>query len=176
MLDSFKQKIACFVVNKKLKHHRLEKRSFKDFLKKSSRFLLLMPENEIHFHHALDVIKFFEVINKDVVIFTHDYRTNLLPQKYRAGAVDFSLEDINRINLPAKKLEARLKQLEFSAALDLNKEESLFNSLAANLVKSQVRAGFMKRNSDRYYNLQVSNSEDNPEIFYKNFLNCLQMF
>jgi hypothetical protein len=44
------------------------------------------------------------------------------------------------------------------------------------LVNAPVKVGFRKSNSDKFYSLQIDNTEDNPEIFYKNLLNCLQMF
>ena len=111
-----------------------------------------------------------------VTLITHDYRVNTLPIKYRQGIIDYGIADLSKFNLPNKRFEQKLKERQFTAVLDLSKEENLFNSLAANLVQSDVRIGFRKKNSDRYYNFQISNSNDNPEIFYKNFLNCLQMF
>ncbi len=176
MIGNVKEKIAEFIVNKKLKQFASEKQSFKDLLKSSFNFFIIMPENENHFHHAMKVIKFLETLNKNLAVFTHDYRVNLLPQKYHAQAVDFGIADINKLNLPSKRLEEKLKALEYQAVIDLNKEDNLFNSFSANLVRSPVRIGFQKNNSDKFYNLQIVNKEDNPEIFYKNLLNCLQMF
>ena len=176
MFDSIKYGIATFLVKKKLKHKLQDRQSFKNFFKSSGRFLILMPENESHFYYALEILKFFELSGKSFSIFTHDYRVSMLPPKYHEAAIDFGVYEITRLNLPSAKLAKKLHKLEFSAVLDLNKEESLFNSLAANMVKADVRAGFTKNNSDFFYNLQVSNSDNNPDIFYKNFLNCLQMF
>ncbi len=176
MINSIKLKIAYFIVKKKLKHKESEKQSFKDLLKNSYRFLILMPENKIHFNQASEVLKFFEALNKDITVFTNDFRVNLLPIKYRNQSINYGIEDISKLKLPSKTLEGKLKELDFNMVLDLNKEENLFYSLIANIVRAQVRVGFKKNNSDKYYNLQIDNSEDNPEIFYKNLLNCLQMF
>ena len=176
MFDSIKNKIVNIIVNNKLKHLRTDKQSFKNLYKNTAQFLVLMPENESHFHYALNIIKTLSDEGKMVTLITHDYRVNTLPQKFRQGIIDYGIDDLSKLNLPNKKFEQKLKECRFTAVLDLNKEENLFNSLIANLVQSQVRIGFRKRNSDKYYNLQVANSDDNPEIFYKNFLNCLQMF
>lgn len=176
MFDSFKKVITEFIIRKKLKHSRSAKQSFKNFFKDSSLFLVLMPEGEREFHLAVDMLKWYDEQGKSIKIFTHDYRVSLLPPKYHSRVIDYNLKDINRFSLPSKSLETRLHSLEFDAVLDLNKEENLFNSTAANLVKAPVRVGFKKKNSDIYYNLQVADSDNNPEIFYKNFLNCLQMF
>ncbi|MCL5030305.1 MAG: hypothetical protein M1480_14945 [Bacteroidetes bacterium] len=176
MLNSIKQKIAGYIVNKKIKQKKIEKQSFTFLLKNSTRFFILMPDNEVHFHHAVDIVKYFEALDKDITVFTRDFRVNLLPIKYRNSSISFGIENITKLNLPTNELENKLKEFEFDLVLDLNKEENLFYSLTANLVRSQVRVGFRKNNSDKYYNLQVDNLEDNPEIFYKNLLNCLQMF
>jgi len=176
MFSSIKNRIVHIIVNRKLKHLRMGQQSFKDLYKNTHQFLVLMPENESHFYYAVNVIKALIDSGKMVTLITHDYRVNTLPLKFRQGIIDYGIADLSKLDLPNKKFEEKLKEYQFSAVLDLSKEENLFNSLAANLVQSQVRIGFRKRNSDRYYNLQIANSDDNPEIFYKNFLNCLQMF
>lgn len=176
MLKSIKQMIARYVVNKKIKHKEVQKQSFTGLLKNSMRFFILMPDNEIHFHHAAGIVTHFENLNKDINIFTRDFRVNLLPIKHRSTSINYGTEDINKINLPSSELENKLKELEYDLVLDLNKDENLFCSLVANLVRSDVRIGFKKNNSNKFYNLLIDISEDNPEIFYKNLLNCLQMF
>ncbi len=176
MFNSIKNKIVQIIVDRKLKHLRTGQQSFKDLYKNTPQFLVLMPENENHFYYALNIIKALIDAGKMVTLITHDYRVNTLPIKYRQGIIDYGIADLSKFNLPNKRFEEKLKERQFTAVLDLSKEENLFNSLAANLVQSDVRIGFRKKNSDRYYNFQISNSNDNPEIFYKNFLNCLQMF
>ena len=176
MIDSIKLKIAHFIVNNKAKHSHIEKKSFKDLLKNSFRVLILMPANEAHFHYALDVLKFFDGLNKEIFVFTQDFRVNLLPAKHRPEALDFSLVDINKLKLPSQRLEKKMTAKEFDVVIDLEKDENLFNSMLVCQIKSPVKIGFRKLNSDKFYSLQIDNIEDNPEIFYKNLLNCLQMF
>ncbi len=176
MLNLIKKNIAGVVVNNSLKHKKTEDISFKDIIKNSYRFLILMPENESHFHHSFSVLQFFDSLKKDFTVFTHDFRVSLLPIKFRRFAINYGIKDISKLNLPSHGLRDRLNEMEYSMVLDLNKDENLFNSLIANLVKSDVRMGFKKNDSDMYYNLQFESSEDDPDIFYKNLLNCLQMF
>jgi hypothetical protein len=176
MFDSIKLKIAHLIVNKQAEHNYIEKRLFKDFLKGSFKFLILMPISEVSFNKALVVLNFFERLNKEIVVFTQDFRINLIPQKYRSEAVDFSLNDINKLKLPSQRLREKFVRSEFDIVMDLEKEENLFNSLLVCYVNAPVKIGFKKNNSDKFYNLQIDNIEDNPEIFYKNLLNFLQMF
>lgn len=176
MIDSIKQQIAHFLVTRKAKDNFVEKKSFKDLLKNSFRFLILMPFNEVPFHKALEVLKFFDGLNKETIAFTQDFRVNLLPQKFRSSAMDFGVLDINKLKLPSKKLEKKFEGVKFDVVIDLEKEDNLFNSMLICLVDAPVKVGFRKKNSDQFYSLQIDNNEDNPEIFYKNLLNCLQMF
>jgi hypothetical protein len=66
--------------------------------------------------------------------------------------------------------------MQFNVSIDLNRKENLFHSYSANLVKAPLKVGFAKSDADKFYNLQVINGEDNPQISYENFLNCLKMF
>lgn len=176
MLNFIKKNIADVVVGKSLKNKQTESVAFKDIVKNSYRFLILMPENESHFHHSFSVLNFFDSLKKDFSVFTHDFRVSLLPIKFRRYAINYGMDDISKLNLPSHNLRNKLSDMEFSMVLDLNKDDCLFSSLIANIVKSEVRVGFKKNNSDIYYNLQFYNEEEDPEIFYKNLLNCLQMF
>jgi hypothetical protein len=176
MLDFIKLKIADFIVNSKASQYNIESKSFNGLLRNSFRYLILMPANEVPFNKAIEVLKFFEGLNKEIIVFTQDFRINLLPPKYRSEALDFSLIDINKLKLPSKRLEKEFRILKFDVVIDLEKEENLFNSLLVCIVNAPVKVGFRKKNSDKFYNLQIDNMEVNPEIFYKNLLNCLQMF
>jgi len=176
MLDSIKHKIAQFIVNRRAKQTAIEKKSFKDLLKNAFRILILMPMNEVPFHKAIEVLKFFDGLNKETIVCTQDFRVNLLPQKFRSAAIDFSILDINKLKLPSKRLENKFEGLNFDVVIDLEKDENLFNCMMVCIIKAPVKVGFRKRNSDQFYSLQIDNTEDNPEIFYKNLLNCLQMF
>jgi hypothetical protein len=176
MFDSIKLKIAHSIVYKKAEHNHIEKKLFNNLLKNSFRFLILMPISEVSFNKAIVTLNFFEGLNKEIVVFTRDFLVNLLPQKYRSEAVDYSLIDINKLKLPSQRLKEKFAGLEFDVVIDLEKGENLFNSLLICLVNAPVKIGFKKNNSDKFYSLQIDNMEDTPEIFYKNLLNCLQMF
>lgn len=107
---------------------------------------------------------------------TRDFRISLLPQKFHKISIGFGIDDTTKLNLPGKLLCDKLSSLEFNFVIDLNRDENLFYCYAANLVKADFRTGVKTDNSDRYFNIQITGTEDNSEMFYKNFLNCLQMF
>ena len=114
MFEAIKKRIALYIVNQKLRHNKTESISFKNLLKNSFRFFIIMPWNESNFHKAEVVLKFFEGKKKEVIVFTRDYRINLLPQKFRPGAVDFGISDISKLYLPSGSLEKKLKKLKLN--------------------------------------------------------------
>jgi hypothetical protein len=174
--DLIKNKIAIAVVEKALKNRQEVNRPITEFFKKSFTFMVFMPEDETDFSHSFSVLRFLDQSKKHITIFTNDYRINLLPQNFRGRAIDFSLEDRSKFNLPSKKLITRLNNISVNAVLDLNRGENLFFSYSANMVNTFYRIGFIKPESDKFYNIQIGSEEASPELSYKNFLNCLQMF
>ena len=176
MFDSIRKKIAGFIVKRDIKSENPKPVSFKNIFKNAYSFFVLMPDNEIDFHHALEVLKELDKSGKIITILTRDFRIALLPQKYHKNSIGFGIEDLTKLNLPNKMLCDKLSSMEFNLVIDLNREENLFYCYAANLVRATFRIGIRKEDSDKYYNLQITGPKDNPELFYKNFLNCLQMF
>jgi hypothetical protein len=176
MLDFIKNKIAEKVVDKQLKDQQFERHTFTDFFNRAFTFFIVMPEDDRDFNHSFTVLNFLADYKKSAVVMTKDFKVSLLPQKFRGRAVEYSLKDINKWKLPSKKLADKLGNMQFNVAIDLNREENLFFSYALNLVQAPLRIGFAKPDSDKFYNLQILNHENNPEISYGNLLNCFKMF
>lgn len=176
MLDFIRKIIAGFVVNRNLKSKSYEPVSFNNVYNNAHTFFVLMPDNEIDFHHALTVVNDLDRNGKVVTIMTRDFRISLLPQKFHRSSIGFGINEVTKLNLPTKPLCDKLNSMEFNFVIDLNREENLFFCYSANLVNAAFRTGVKKNNSDKYFNLQIIGPEDNSEMFYKNFLNCLQMF
>ena len=176
MFGFIKEKIAGIVVQKQLKNKHLDSHIFTGFFDKAFTFFVAMPEDDHDFNHSLVVLNFLTENKKSVMVLTRDFKVSLLPPKYRAKTIEYNFKDISKLYLPSKRLMDKLTEMQFNASIDLNRKHNLFYSLSANLVQAPLRIGFTKTDSDKFYNLQVANGEDNPEISYKNFLNCLQMF
>lgn len=176
MIEKLKGKIGQLFVKKNLKEVKHQVQSFRNFFKKSFSFLILMPEDETDFNYSVEVIRFLEANKKHFHILTYDYRVSLLPLKIRPQVIEHGIDDLNKFKLPSKKFMDKLSELDINAVLDLNRKPNLFYSYAANLVNAPLRIGFSKEDADAYYNIQIINKEENPEISYKNFLNCLSMF
>jgi hypothetical protein len=176
MLDFIKNKIAEKVVDKQLKDQHFEPHAFTDFFEKAFTFFVAMPEDDRDFTYSLPILNFLADYKKSAMVMTKDFKVSLLPQKFRGRAVEYSEKDITKWNLPSKKLADKLGEMQFNVSIDLNRQENLFYSYSSNLVQAPMKIGFAKLDADKYYNLQILNQEENPEISYENFLNCLKMF
>ncbi len=176
MIDLVKEKLAGLFIGRKFRSEQHTQRSFKDFFKRSFTFLVLMPDNDTDFHYAIEVLKGLSLNKKHATVFTQEFRANLVPVKYRPQVVEYTEKDIGRLYIPSKRLMEKLNSLRFNAILDLNRKENIFCSIVASMVNSPIKMGFKKGNSDKYYNVQITSKEENPEVSYKNYLNCLEMF
>lgn len=176
MLEFIKNKIAEKVVDKQLSTQHFERHTFTDFFNRAFTFFIVMPDDDKDFTYSLSVLNFLSDYKKTAVVMTKDFKVSLLPQKFRARAVEYSLRDINKWKLPSKRFADKLSEMQFNVSIDLNRQENLFYSYSSNLVQAPLKIGFAKPDSDKFYNLQIINHEDNPEISYKNLLNCLKMF
>ena len=175
-MGQLKDKIAGFLVKNKLKDFEITEHNFRDFFKKSFNFFIAMPENDTDFGQAFFVLDYLEENRKSVTVFTHDYKVNLLPTKFRQKAIGYNLSDVSKLNLPSKRISDKLEQMRFQAVIDLNRQENIFCSYVTNLIKAPYKMGFVKGNPDKYYNIQVINRSTDAENSYKNLLNCLKMF
>ncbi|HVO72500.1 MAG TPA: hypothetical protein VMT35_00640 [Ignavibacteriaceae bacterium] len=176
MIGSLKEKAAQLFVKWQVKELEPVYQSFTGFFTKSFNFLVLMPHDETDFHYSLEVVKFLEEKEKVPHIFTYDFRISLIPMKLRHHIIDYNLSDINKLKLPSRRLIEKLSTMYYNAVFDLNIKENLFGSYVCSFVNSPIKVGFQKPDSDKYYNLQIINRAERPEISYKNFLNCLRMF
>jgi hypothetical protein len=176
MIEIIKEKTARFLISKKLKNVTLSEQSFLAVFKRSGSFLVLMPEDEKDFRTSFFILDYVEQLNKSIKVLTKDYRVSLLPAKYRNKSIEIGISDLNKLDLPNNKLTNKLAELKFDGVIDLNRRDNLFYSFVTNLVKADLRIGFSKRDSDKYYNFQIANTENDPEKSYNNFLNCLKMF
>ena len=170
-----KQKAAKIVVNLKLKKGDFDNQSFSSAFKSSNSFLVLMPVDNKDFQYAVNILDYLEELKKDYSILTFDYRVSLLPLRFRERALGHGIKDINKIDLPSRRLISNLTKKKYDALLDLNRKEQLFYTYVSGIVSASVSIGFAKSFADKVYNIQIANSETIPKISYENLLNCLKM-
>ena len=174
-MQMLKQKAAEIFVNLKLKKGEFDNQSFSSAFKSSNSFLILMPDDDKDFQYAVNILDYLEELKKDYSILTFDYRVSLLPLRFREKAFGHGIKDINKIELPSRRLTSNLTKKKYDVLLDLNSKEQLFYTYISGIVSAAVSIGFAKGFADKVYNIQIANSETNPKISYENLLNCLKM-
>ncbi len=174
-MNKVKQKAAEIFVNLKLKKGEFDNQSFSSAFKSSNSFLILMPDDDKDFQYAVNILDYLEELKKDYSILTFDYRVSLLPVRFREKALGHGIKDINKIELPSRRLTSNLTKKKYDVLLDLNRKEQLFYTYISGIVSAAVSIGFAKSFADKVYNIQIANSETNPKISYENLLNCLKM-
>lgn len=176
MIATLKEQAARFVVRKRIPVAEFSQRNFATILTKTYSFLVLMPAKENDFRFVFPILDYLREQRKNIVVMTYDYRVSLLQPYFKTNAIEHGVKDETKLNLPSKKLLEKLSSMRFDVILDSNREEVLFYSYIAKSLNSQVKVGFSRSDSDKYFNLQVINKQNDPETSYKNLIDCLKMF
>ncbi len=176
MFDGIKRTLSNFVIDSKILDKNKQAQSFKDVFKNSAFFFVIISEEENDFYHCFEVVKFLLQEKKNVTIFLHENKLKLVQNSNLVKNITYGDKDITKLRLPSKELRATLRHLSYEAVVDLNRKENLFCSAVANLVKSDIKMGFVKAGSDKFYNLQLAAGNDKPDVSYKKLKTSLQMF
>jgi len=176
MIASLKERAARFIVKKRVPVGEFSQRNFSSIFAKTYSFLVLMPANESDFRFVFPILEYLREQRKNIVVMTYDFRVSLLQPYFKTNAIEHGLRDETKLSLPAKKLLEKLSNMRFDVVIDTNREEILYYSYVAKSLNSQVKIGFARSDSDKYFNLQVINKQNDPEASYKNLLDCLKMF
>ncbi|HSD63092.1 MAG TPA: hypothetical protein VLB50_04810 [Ignavibacteriaceae bacterium] len=176
MIGQWKDKIAGMLVKNKLKDFEIKEHNFREFFKRSFNFFVVMPEDDSDFNHSFIVLNYLEDNRKSITVFTHDYKVNLLPTKFRQKAIGYTIDDVSRLNMPSRRISEKIDQMRFQTVIDLNRQENLFCRYIINRLNAPYKMGFVTGNPDKFYNIQVINRTTGAENSYKNLLNCLKMF
>jgi hypothetical protein len=176
MIATLKERAARFIVKKRVPVGEFSQRNFSSIFAKTYSFIVLMPASESDFKCVFPVLEYLREKRKNVVVMTYDYKVSLLQPYFKTNAIEHGVKDETKLSLPSKKLLDKLSNMRFDVVIDTNREEILYYSYVAKSLNSQVKIGFARSDSDKYFNLQVINKQNDPEASYKNLLDCLKMF
>lgn len=176
MIENLKKQAAKFVVNKRIPRTEFNQRNFTSVLARTYSFLIIMPLDERDFRLVFPILDYLREQRKNIVVMTNDFRISLLQPYFKTNAIEHGLKDVNKLNLPSKSLLHKLSNMRFDVIIDTNRTEVLYYNVIAKSLTSQVKIGFVRSDSDSYFNFQVTGSQNDPEISYQNLLNCLKMF
>ena len=110
MINYIKEKIAYFIIEKRLKNNNSSGRSFSNFLNKTFTFLVIMPEEENDFQKSMEVLKYLNEKGKNITIFSYDFRRSLINQKFRPATIEYGLIDRTKLGCHQKEWPGSLKR------------------------------------------------------------------
>lgn len=170
-----KFKLASYLAQKRYLKSNPEQIHFNGIMNYGN-FLVLMPENDVDFINSFDFPKFLSIHKKNVTVVVAEYKYSSLVgrQKYRVHT--FGLTDVTRLSLPAESLVKKIDDMKYDVVVDMNRTVNIFFSALTNAVRSKIKVGFKKEDSDKFYNFQIVNNSVSPEVSYKNLINSIQMF
>lgn len=176
MIEAIKEQAARFILRKRTEQKGFNQRSFASVFQKSFSFLVLMPADDRDFRLSAPVLDYLKEKKKNIVVLTNDFRISLLPTYFKTNAVEHGIKDMTKLKLPSRNIVKKLKNMRFDVIIDLNREEEIFYTFITKTLNAPVKIGFVNSDSDNYFNMQIANSKNDPEISYNNLLNCLKMF
>ncbi len=176
MFEGLKRKIAHYIVRRKYLRKNIQQLVFTNIISDSHDLFIVMPKEDKDFFHSLDILKYYQIHKKVITLFLPEYKYNLIPDKEKYKFISYYPLQISRFNLPDKNLVGRLTGKEFDVVIDLNRRDDLFFSAISNIVQSKIRVSFEKELSGRYYTMQITDKQSDPELSYRSFLSYLKMF
>jgi hypothetical protein len=176
MIENLKEQAAKFIVRKRIQREEFNQRNFSSIFTKTYSFLVIMPLDERDFRLVFPILDYLRDQRKNIVVMTNDFRISLLQPYFKTNAIEHGLKDVTKLNLPSKSLLHKLSNMRFDVIIDTNRTEVLYYSVIAKSLNAQIKIGFVRSDSDNYFNFQVSSRLNDPELSYQNLLNCLKMF
>jgi len=176
MIATLKEQAARFIVKKKIPQNDFHQKDFSSIFTRTYSFLILMPLDEKDFRLVFPVLEYLREQRKNLIVLTNDFRISLLQPYFKTNSIEHGIKDITKLNLPSKNFLNKLSKMRFDVIIDMNRKEVLYYSFIAKSLNAQVKIGFVRSDSDKYFNFQVVNNQNDPEISFQNLLNCLKMF
>jgi len=146
------------------------------FFSDAKSFVVIMPEIPAEFSQAITIPRYLKGKGKKVtVVVPSDLQQSLNSQDYDE-LYPYSLTEQNRYGFPVPELREKLSAITADIVVDAHLHEEYFSYLITKEINSHFKVGFIKPLSDKFYNIQIAVNSVSPEVCYKNFLNCLEMF
>jgi len=162
-----------FLKRKYLKKKKLQIK-FNKFFKASSKFLLILPNDEQDVKSSFELVNYINLNNKTITVILDVKYLSYFKSRFNNEVITYSLQDINYFGLPTKDFLNKLNYLDLDVVLDLNENDNYFSTSIANYVKTKIKISIFENKKDEFYNLiLLSNSRENT---YINLIESLKMF
>ncbi len=177
IVDDIKIKLGEKLLSREIKKSKISERKFSGFFRNAVDTLILLPEEDLYFRSAFDVVRFVKIHKKNVTLILPDHKRNLLPNNFEYQFITVSPVSLSNLGLAAPSLIEDLKKKSYDIFIDLTlNESSFYSSIALNTMAEIKIALFEKENSEKIFNLLFDADKTNYENSCRNLLNSLQMF
>lgn len=146
------------------------------FFSEASSFVVIMPELPVEFTHALTIPQYLKQSAKTVIVVVHTDLQQSINEKDFDELRTYTSSDQNRYGFPIPSLREKLSSINADIVIDANLHEDYYSYLLTKEITTRFKVGFIKPLSDKFYNVQIAVNSESPEVCYKNFLNCIEMF
>ncbi len=176
MINKIKNKIATFIAVRKFAREQISDKNFRKFFTEANEVLVILP-NDVNTlsTEVIELIRFIVIHKKKLFLIHKNILKNYLPIDYEYASLIIRETDKTKLGLPTTELTKKIKKYTFDLVIDLNTVTDIFASSISNIPLADFRIGFVKSNSDLFYNYQIP-CEINSEKSHRNLLNSLRMF
>lgn len=127
--------------------------NFNETIKSSQTALFLMPKMSMEFYLARSVVEsLLRYFRRVVLVVTENMRELAT---YRSEVIVVSKNDENWLRLPSRDIVTCLCDQKFDVVFDLNFSNDIFMSYLCRRAEAKVSIGFVKEDSDHFYDMQV---------------------
>jgi len=146
------------------------------FFSDAQSFAVIMPEIPAEFTQALSIPRYLKQKAKRVIVVVHTDLQQSINESDYDELHTYTSSEQNRYGFPVPSLKEKLSNINADIVIDANLHEDYFSYLITKEISTHFKVGFIKPLSDKFYNVQIAVNSASPEVCYKNFLNCLEMF
>lgn len=175
MLEKVKSKIAEFILLRRVNKHQREPSTFNNFVSNSKNILIIVPNVIEEFEQINEITKHLIASGKKIKLLIRESQSSEIVEIKNVKKITYNNTDKSWINLPVKDFRKSKLNKSIDIIIDLNRDTNIFMSAVTALHPAPYKVGFVKKNSDKYYNFQIPD-QINTEISYRNLLNSFQMF
>jgi len=178
MLEGVRLKGGLFYSRLHFRHNHDRIMNFTDALRRSRRALVIFPESSVDGESASTFLQYLirKFSSERLMVIIRDDQLFTMASAPPLKTLTYSERDINKWFVPRRELLQRMESNNFDVAVDLNLNFSLTSAFLCKASNAPLRIGFVKKNSDQFYNFQFKTKGNNNKYSYRSLLKCLDMF
>lgn len=153
--------------------------SFTEAISGARQALLIMPFNHREFLPTIRVIETIKKMIREehITVITDELGMEAVRMLPRSQFIRVVQTDLNAVYLPHASIIHRVREKQYDLAVDLNLDLVLPSAYICRASDARVRVGFVRKQAEGFYNLQVKPDLTlGKQLIYDRLAQCLQMF